>query len=229
MTEFAVKICGIRDVETAVAAAAAGADYLGFVFFRKSPRYLSPEDADEIVLALREESFEKGFDLPGLVGLFVDAGEKEIAETAGFLTHIQFHGREPAERCEEISGIFGVEVIKALPIGGDANFDLAAEYAEVADMLLFDAKPPPGATRPGGHGDVFDWTLLREYSGETPFLLAGGLTPDNAADAISVAKKMPGFMGLDVSSGVERAPGEKDEAKIAAFIKAVRDCQGASG
>ena len=218
MTAVAVKICGIKDSKTAVAAARAGADYLGFIFFRKSPRCISAEQAEDMTMALKEASFEEGFALPKLVGLFVDAGEKEIAEAAPFLTHFQFHGHESPERVEELGVEFAVDVIKAIPVGEKGDVALADEYADAADMLLFDAKPPPGAGRPGGLGITYDWSMISAYQGETPYLLAGGLTPDNVADAVATQKKSVVFQGVDVSSGVENAPGVKDLAAVASFI-----------
>ncbi len=218
MTAVAVKICGIKDSRTAVAAAKAGADYLGFIFFRKSPRCISAEQAEDMTMALKEASFEEGFALPRLVGLFVDAGEKEIAEAAPFLTHFQFHGHESPERVEELGVEFAVDVIKAIPVGEKGDVALADEYAEAADMLLFDAKPPPGAGRPGGHGVAYDWSMISAYAGETPYLVAGGLTPDNVNSAVAAQQKAAAFRGVDVSSGVERAPGVKDIDAVKAFI-----------
>ncbi len=218
MSEPSVKICGIRDVETALAAARSGADYLGFVFFRKSPRHIRPDDAEEIIMALKEASFEEGFDLPGLVGLFVDAGEKELSEAAPLLTHFQFHGHESPERCRELGEEFAVDVIKAIPVSTAGDIGAAAAYADHADIILFDAKPPPGAGRPGGNGVSFDWSLLAQYEGETPYLVAGGLTPDNVADAVAAQKTAAAFLGVDVSSGVETAPGQKDADLVQSFV-----------
>ena len=218
MTSAFVKICGIKDSRTAVAAAKAGADYLGFIFFRKSPRFITAEQAEDMTMALKEASFEEGFALPGLVGLFVDAGEKEIAEAAPFLTHFQFHDHESPERIEELGTEFAVDVIKAIPVGEKGDVALADEYAEAADMLLFDAKPPPGAGRPGGHGVAYDWSKIGAYGGETPYLLAGGLTPDNVAAAVASQQSASAFLGVDVSSGVESAPGTKDLDAVRSFI-----------
>ena len=219
MSDVAVKICGVRDLKTALVAARAGADFLGFVFFRKSPRYLTPDAADEIIVELKQTSFDEGFALPKLVGLFVDAGEKELSEVAPFLTHFQFHGHEDAERCAEMGAEFAVDIIKAAPVSEPGDIAAADEFLDAADIVLFDAKPPPGAARPGGHGAAFDWTALKSYAGETPFLLAGGLTPDNVAAAIASQKKATAFLGVDVSSGVESAPGQKETALVEAFIK----------
>jgi len=222
MSSPGVKICGVRDLDTALAAARAGADYLGFVFFRKSPRFLSAEAADDIIVELKQASFDEGFALPKLVGLFVDAGEKELSEVAPFLTHFQFHGHEDAERCEEMGREFAVDIIKAIPVTGPGDVSAADEFLDAADVILFDAKPPPGAARPGGHGIEYDWSALQSYAGETPYLVAGGLTHGNVADAIAAQKNAAAFLGVDVSSGVETAPGEKDASLIEAFVKAVK-------
>ncbi len=217
MSDVSVKICGVTTLDTALAAARAGADYLGFVFFRKSPRFIQPEAAEEIVVELKQASFDEDFDMPKLVGLFVDAGEMELAETAPFLTHFQFHGHESPTRCEEMGADFAVDVIKAIAVTGAQDLGAAAAYGEAADILLFDAKPPPGAARPGGHGAPFDWALLADYAGETPYFVAGGLAPDNVAAAIA-AQKSAAFLGVDVSSGVEAAPGRKDLELVKAFV-----------
>lgn len=221
MSVPSVKICGVKDLDAALAAARVGASYLGFVFFRKSPRYIAPDAAEELILELKQASFDEGFELPKLVGLFVDAGEKELAEVAPYLTHFQFHGHESPERCREMGADFAVDVIKAIPVTAPEDIVAAEAYQEMADIILFDAKPPPGAARPGGNGVSFDWSALAAYRGDTPYLVAGGLTPENVAAAIA-AQKSPAFIGVDVSSGVERSPGSKDEALIAAFISAAK-------
>ncbi len=217
-----VKICGLKDADSAIAAARAGADYLGFVFFRKSPRFITPEAAEEIILDLKQAAFDEGFAMPRIVGLFVDAGEKELSEAAPLLTHFQFHGHESPERCRELGEEFGIEVIKAIPVTEAADIDNAKDYEGAADILLFDAKPPPGAGRPGGNGVSFDWTLLSAYAGETPYIVAGGLTAENVAGAVKGQNGRETFLGVDVSSGVEAAPGEKDHSLIKAFIGAAK-------
>jgi phosphoribosylanthranilate isomerase len=217
-----IKICGVTDVDSALAAAEAGADLLGFVFFHKSPRAIAPEAAEEIVTEVKRTCYDKGIEPPHFVGLFVDAGEKQLAETAPFLTHFQFHGREDAGRVAEIGAEFAMEMIKALPIAGPEDLAAAAAFEEAADMLLLDARPPAGAERPGGHGAAFDWSVLQHYSGATPFLLAGGLEAGNVAAAIAAARASGAFAGVDVSSGVETRPGVKDAEKIKAFIAAAR-------
>lgn len=217
-----VKVCGVKTVDAALAATEAGADLIGFVFFHKSPRAIAPEAAEEIVTEIKRTCYDKGAEPPQFVGLFVDAGEKLLAEAAPFLTHFQFHGREDAERVAEIGAEFGIEMIKALAVSGADDLVAAAEFQDAADMLIFDARAANGAERPGGNGAAFDWRLLQHYAGATPFLVAGGLDAANVAAAIAAAKARDSFAGVDVSSGVESAPGVKDAAKIAAFIKAAR-------
>lgn len=222
MANGLVKICGVKTGGDAMAAARAGADLIGFVFAPKSPRWIAPDLASEIVTELKQGCEEEGLETPRLVGLFVNAGEKLIAEAAPFLTHFQFHGSEDADRINEMRAEFGVEVIKAIGVAEAADFDGLEDLAEAADMLIFDARPPKGSDRPGGHGASFDWRLLRHYRFETPFLLAGGLRPDTVASAVAAAKGMAAFAGVDVSSGVEARAGEKDRVLIEAFVAAAK-------
>jgi phosphoribosylanthranilate isomerase len=217
-----IKICGVTTEEIAVEAATLGAGMIGFVFFPKSPRFIDAEGAERIVTTVKWASEERGVAPPQFAGLFVDGGEKALAEAAPFLSHFQFHGHESPERCAAMGAEFGVDVIKAIAVGGPADIAAAAEFAEAADMLLFDGRAPKGAERPGGNAVAFDWKLVKAYAGETPFLLAGGLDAGSVAAAINAAKGSPAFVGVDVSSGVESAPGEKDAAKIAAFIAAAQ-------
>jgi phosphoribosylanthranilate isomerase len=217
-----VKICGLRGPDAAIAAARAGADLLGFVFFSKSPRAIAVEAAGEVVTEIKRIADGEGFGVPDFVGLFVDAGEKALAEAAPFLTHFQLHGHEDAERVAAIRAEFGLEVIKAVGVAPGAEIAVPADLAAAADVILLDARPPKGAVRPGGHGATFDWSRLRSYRHETPFMVAGGLTPENVAAAIAAAGGMPAFAGVDVSSGVESKPGLKDAALIARFVAAAR-------
>ncbi len=217
-----VKICGVKTADQAVAAARAGASFIGFVFVPKSPRAIAADDASEIVTELKQLSYDEGFECPKFCGLYVDAGERLLGEAAPFLTHFQFHGHEDAERIDEIRRAFGVEIIKAVGVGAPSDFTNLGALAEAADILLFDSRPPKGAALPGGNGAAFDWSILSHYREQTPFLLAGGLTPDNVGAAIGAAKSHTAFGGVDVSSGVEVRPGEKDEALIEAFVKAAK-------
>lgn len=210
MTE--VKICGIATPEALRVAAEAGADLVGFVFFPPSPRAVTPAEAGAL-----SASLEGG---PGRVGLFVDPTDELLEATlaAAPLDIIQLHGGETPARVAAIRARFGRPVMKALGIATEADLAAIADFACVADRLLLDAKPPPGATRPGGNAEAFEWRLARLARISVPWLLAGGLTPANVAEAIAVS----GAPGVDVSSGVERARGVKDAALIREFVGAVR-------
>lgn len=205
-----VKICGIND--EAAMRAAAGADFLGFVFFPPSPRAVTPAQA-----AALSATVTGG---PLRVGLFVDPSDEQLSETlaAVKLDVLQLHGEETPDRCAAIRARFGLPVMKALGIASAADLDALAAYAPVVDRFLLDAKAPPGAPLPGGNAAPFDWTLTAGRAIPRPWLLAGGLTPDNVAEAIRVS----GAPGVDVSSGVEAFRGVKDPARVAAFVAAAR-------
>ena len=206
----AIKICGLTTVPALEATIAARATHAGFVFFAKSPRNLALADAP--ALAARAEGRITR------VGLFVDAQDGAIAEAvaAARLDALQLHGHETPARAAQLRAQFGLPVWKAIPVATAADIARAADYAGAADLILFDAKTPKG-TLPGGMGLVFDWTLLAAWKGAGSFPLgwglAGGLTPDNVAEAARIT----GAPLLDCSSGVEVAPGVKDAALIARF------------
>ncbi|EME71190.1 N-(5'-phosphoribosyl)anthranilate isomerase [Paramagnetospirillum caucaseum] len=207
-----VKICGITDEDAMDAAIEAGADYVGLVFFPKSPRNVTPDRAAELV------EFTPG-DV-GKVGLFVDPDDATLDAvlTRVRLDLLQLHGRETPERVEAIRLEYGLPVMKMLPVSEPADLDAAEPYLAVADRLLFDAKPPKGALLPGGNATSFDWSILTGRKWGLPWMLAGGLTPANVAEAVRIS----GALCVDVSSGVESAPGVKDAEKIQAFIRAAR-------
>jgi phosphoribosylanthranilate isomerase len=207
-----VKICGLTSAEAADAAARAGAAYGGLVFHPASPRILSLEAARPIAEAMRGRLKR--------VALVGDADDVALSAIMAAVQpdFLQLHGGESLARTAEIRARFGVAVIKALPVAEADDLKAAAEYAAVADMLLFDARPPKGAARAGGHGAAFDWTLLQGKSFHKPWLLAGGLDPSNVARAIGLS----GAAMVDVSSGVESAPGVKSAEKITQFIAATR-------
>jgi len=211
VTSVAIKICGLIEPRALDAAIAARADHVGFNFFPPSPRYLSLTDAP--ALAQRAEG------RIGRVGLFVDAKDQAIADAVGAarLDAIQLHGEETPERTAQIRARFGLPVWKALPVASAADVTRAAAYIGAADFLLFDAKTPKG-TLPGGMGLSFDWSLIAGWKGPLPWGLAGGLRPDNVAEAI----RLTGAPLVDTSSGVESAPGVKDADLIAAFCRAAR-------
>ncbi|MDZ7629366.1 MAG: phosphoribosylanthranilate isomerase [Parvularculaceae bacterium] len=217
-----VKICGLGTADDTIAAARAGADFAGFVFVAKSPRHIAPDAAHEIVLETKQVCEDEGLAVPKFVGLFVDAGEKLLAETAPFLTHFQFHGHEDADRIDEMRSEFAVEIIKAVGVGGVTDLVNVEALADAADYLLFDARPPKSATLPGGNGVSFDWGLLAQYQAQTPFLLAGGLRPETVAEAIRAVSGHTAFAGVDVSTGVEARLGAKDPALIERFVRAAK-------
>jgi len=210
-----VKICGIASVEAADAAAKAGADYAGLVFFPRSPRYLQLAQAMAIAERLRGRS--------RTVALIVDATDAEIESVARAVKPdiLQLHGNETVERVAAIKSRWNIPVMKALAIAEAGDFASVAAYERVADMLLFDAKAPANATRPGGHGASFDWQLLRGRTFSRPWLLGGGLNAENVARAIGIS----GAAAVDCSSGVETALGIKDPQLIRDFVAAARSAQ----
>jgi phosphoribosylanthranilate isomerase len=207
-----VKICGLSTEETLDAALAAGADMVGFNFFPKSPRFVRPSRAAELAarVADRAEIVAVSVDMD-------DAGLTEIVQTIR-PDWLQLHGSENAERIAHVRKRFGRQVMKAIPIAERSDLDRALAFSRVADRLLLDAKPPKDAILPGGNGAPFDWTLLHGFDPDVPYLLSGGLAPGNVAEAIAIS----GAPGVDVSSGVETAPGRKNPALIAAFVANAR-------
>jgi phosphoribosylanthranilate isomerase len=207
----AVKICGLSEPSGVAAAIAGGADFLGFVFYGPSPRNVTAARVAELCRAMPAGIAR--------VGLFVDADDATIEAVlaAAPLDLLQLHGSESPARVAAVKRRFGRPVMKALPIGDPADVAAAEPYLAVADRLLFDARPPrhPDA-RPGGNGLVFDWRLIAARSWDLPWMLSGGLTAGNVAEAA----RLTGAPAVDVSSGVESAPGLKDAAKIAAFLAA---------
>ena len=210
--DLTVKICGLRTPETLHAVIEAGADWVGFVFFPKSPRHVSLDEARALgpLVAGRAQK----------VALLVDAPDAMIADVIAALQpdFLQLHGHETPERVGEIKQRFGVPLIKAVGIAGQDDLIQARAYESVVDWMLYDAKPPKQAVLPGGNGVSFDWTLLKEAGKQHHFMLSGGLDADNVANALAIT----GAAGVDVSSGVESAPGIKDTKRIKAFMAAVR-------
>jgi phosphoribosylanthranilate isomerase len=207
-----VKICGLSSEETVDAALDAGADMIGLVLFPKSPRFVTLARAAELASRARGRA--------EIVALTVDMDDASIDRMVETLTPdwLQMHGSESFEAVAAVRSAFGVKVMKALPVSAPFDLERASKYAAVADRLLLDAKPPKGADRPGGHGRPFDWALLKGFAPPIPYLLSGGLTPQNVEEAVRVS----GAPGVDVSSGVETAPGRKDPDLIRAFIAAAR-------
>lgn len=205
-----VKICGLTDAAAVHAAVDAGAAMCGFVFFPASPRNLTPEAARELTKGVPDGVIR--------VGLTVDADDALLAEIASMarVDMLQLHGSETPERTAEVRDRFRLAVMKVLPVRGPDDLAAAEAYEGVADRLMFDAKPPEGASRPGGNARAFDWRVLKDQTFALPWLLAGGLTAENLAQAV----KASGAVAVDVSSGVEDAPGVKNADKIRAFLAA---------
>jgi len=207
-----VKICGLKTPEALEVALESGADLVGFVFFPQSPRNIGLEAASRLGAQVNGRA--------GKVALSVNASDDTLFDIVQALKPdmLQLHGHESPERVVAVRTRFGLPVMKALPIEQRSDLSPLRLYANVADRLLFDARPPQDATRPGGLGRSFDWTLLQGIDPKINFMLSGGLDADNVAEAIAITKAP----GVDVSSGVERAPGVKDPDKIRQFIRAAR-------
>ncbi|MEI8145231.1 MAG: phosphoribosylanthranilate isomerase [Alphaproteobacteria bacterium] len=209
---FLVKICGLNSVPAVNASVEAGADLIGLVFFPKSPRNVS--------LATACTLSGKTCGRAGVVALTVDPPDDFLADVMRDLKPdiIQLHGHETPERVADIRARFGVKVMKAIGVAEAGDLDAIPGYARVCDLVMVDAKPPKDSSLPGGNGRVFDWRLVAGLDPGVPVMLSGGLTPDNVAEAIR-ATRLP---GVDVSSGVESAPGIKDPDKITAFVAQAR-------
>ncbi|MCA6107584.1 phosphoribosylanthranilate isomerase [Bradyrhizobium cenepequi] len=207
-----VKICGLSTRETLDVALEAGADMVGFVFFPPSPRHLSLDIARELGRQAKGRAVK--------VALTVDADDVTLENVVETLQPdiLQLHGRETIARVRDIKQRFGLQVMKVLAVETAADLAPLVGYAAVADRILFDARAPKGATRPGGLGAVFDWHVLEQLELDMPFMVSGGLNADNVADAVRVTRAG----GVDISSGVERSPGIKDPELIRAFIRAAR-------
>lgn len=207
-----VKICGLRTVEDVAAVARAGAGYAGFVFFPKSPRDVSIDQARALAVMAPEGLCK--------VGLVVNPSDEALAAILADvpLDMIQLHGGESPERVAEVQARFGLPVMKAVGVADAEDLQALARYEAVADQVLVDAKPPKTADLPGGNGLAFDWRLIAGRRWSKPWMLAGGLSPDNVAQAVA----MTGAAQVDVSSGVEAAPGQKDPARISDFVAAAQ-------
>jgi phosphoribosylanthranilate isomerase len=208
-----VKICGLTSESALDVASEAGADMVGFVFFEPSPRHLAFDTARTLGKHVRGRARK--------VALTVDADDALLDAVVEALQPdmLQLHGREPPARVAALKKRFGLPVMKAIAVAAKGDLAAVAAYATVADRLLFDARAPRQATRPGGLGKSFDWRLLESLDLGVPFMLSGGLDAGNVGEALRVTRAP----GVDVSSGVERAPGEKDPDKIRAFVCAARD------
>jgi phosphoribosylanthranilate isomerase len=214
MSATTAKICGLSTPEAVAAAVAGGASHIGLMFFEKSPRNVRPELAARLAEPARARSPVK------VVAVMVDPDDADVAEIVRGVRPdlIQLHGKEGPERTAAVRAMAGVPVIKAVGVRDASDIAAALKYEDAADHLMFDAKAPEGADRPGGHGARFDWTLLDGLHLKRPWFLAGGLDPWNVAEAVRLSRAPI----VDVSSGVERGPGVKDPHLITAFLDAVR-------
>lgn len=204
------KICGITTPDAMQAAVEGGARFVGLVFFPKSPRYVAPALAADLARAVPTGV--------RVVGLFVDPEDEELEHVLASvpIDMIQLHGAETPARVAEIRGRFQMPVVKAIAVAEPADLERARTYEDAADRLLFDAKPPKNVTAlPGGNGIPFDWSLLAGKSWRLPWMLSGGLTPANLAEAVAAT----GARAVDVSSGVEDRPGHKDPALVTRFLE----------
>jgi phosphoribosylanthranilate isomerase len=210
MSRLAIKICGLSTPDTVGAAVRAGATHLGFVHFPKSPRHVEAEQIRALAAPVPPHV--------GRVAVVADPADETIAAlvATNALTALQLHGKETPERAAAVRARFGIPVWKAISVKTGADIDAAEAYAGAVDLLLFDAKTPEGAALPGGMGLRFDWTLLRGASIGAPWGLSGGLSIGNVAQAVAITRAPL----VDISSGVESAPGIKDVDKIVAFCKA---------
>ena len=206
----AAKICGLSTPETVAAAIAGGARFVGFVFFPPSPRNLAPRQAGSLIR-----------DVPAgvtKVGVFVDPDDELLERVLAVapLDLVQLHGEETPDRVAGIKRRFGKKTMKAIKVAGESDLAAVPHYFGIADWLMFDARPPKNASRPGGNALAFDWALLRAKKWPLPWMLSGGLTAANVAEAVLTSRAT----AVDVSSGVESAPGIKDIAKIRTFLAA---------
>ncbi len=214
MSDIRVKICGLRTLADVQAVADAGAVYAGFVFFAKSPRHLDLDTARMLALAA-----PAGLAKVALTVNADDAALDAIVEAMP-LDMLQLHGHETPDRVAEVKARYGLPVMKAVGVADEGDLAALFDYSLVADQLLIDAKPPRNADLPGGNGLAFDWRLVAQRRWLRPWMLAGGLTAENVATAI----RLTNARQVDVSSGVESAPGVKDPAKIASFVQAAHSC-----
>ena len=204
-----MKICGLTSESSIKHAVTAGADYIGFVFFRKSPRYLTFNQAADLAKFIPENVMT--------VALVVDPTNDLLADIMRHvrIDMIQLQGKESPQRVSEVKELTGLPVMKAIGLSEPEDLDIINTYAAVADQLLIDAKPPKGSLLPGGNGLAFDWKLMSGKSWNIPWMLAGGLNAENVTEAIQTT----GTAQIDVSSGVEKAPGDKDPNKVSRFIQ----------
>ncbi|RWC43540.1 MAG: phosphoribosylanthranilate isomerase [Mesorhizobium sp.] len=207
-----IKICGLKTDGAMAAALAGGASHVGFIFFAKSPRYVEPAEAGRLREAARGKAMA--------VAVTVDASDAFLDDIVAKMQPdmLQPHGAETPERVAELKARYGLPVMKALPLGDAADLDRIKPFIGISDRFLFDAKPPKGSELPGGNGVAFDWRILADLDGGVDYMLSGGLNAANIGDALRLANPP----GIDISSGVESAPGVKDPMLIEQFFRAFR-------
>ena len=207
-----VKICGLKTPEAVEHAVARGASHTGFIFFSRSPRNIEPDDAGRLAERIRGRA--------KIVAVTVDADNDELDEIISALKPdlLQLHGSEDPDRVLTVKAIYGLPVMKVLSIRDASDLERIDAYLGIADRFLFDAKPPAGSELPGGNGVSFDWRLLGALDGSVDYMLSGGLNADNIGEALALT----GARAVDISSGVESAPGVKDLRLMDAFFDAVR-------
>lgn len=210
-----IKICGLKTVEAIDAALDGGASHIGFIFFKKSPRNIEPQQAAKLRAHVAKRA--------QTVAVTVNANQDELDELVEIVGPdiLQLHGSETPEKVEEVKSRYGLPVMKAFAIREQKDMDASLKYSGVADMLLFDAKPPKGSDLPGGNGVSFDWSLLTNFNAETPVMLSGGLSAKNIIEAVSITHPE----GVDISSGVETSPGVKDIKLISQFLQKLKHHQ----
>ncbi|MBD9573248.1 phosphoribosylanthranilate isomerase [Ensifer sp. ENS08] len=210
-----VKICGLKTAEAAERAVALGASHVGFIFFPKSPRNIEPDDAGRIADRIRGQA--------KIVAVTVNADNDELDEIVSALNPdiLQLHGSEDAERLLTVRAMYGLPVMKALSVREASDLEKIDAYIGIADRFLFDAKPPKGSDLPGGNGVSFDWKLLDALDGSVDYMLSGGLNADNIGEAMAQTSAR----AIDISSGVESAPGVKDLKLMESFFNAVRQAE----
>ncbi|NVP54080.1 phosphoribosylanthranilate isomerase [Mycoplana rhizolycopersici] len=213
---FDIKICGLKTPDTVQRAVDLGASHVGFIFFPKSPRNIEPADAAELADLVRGRA--------KIVAVTVNADNDDLDEIVSLLRPdiLQLHGSESPERVLTVKAVYGLPVMKAFSVREAADLEKVDAYIGIADRFLFDAKPPAGSDLPGGNGVSFDWTLMDALDGSVDYMLSGGLNKDNVGEAVAVTRAP----GIDVSSGVESAPGVKDIGRMEEFFEAVRRATG---
>ncbi len=207
-----IKICGIKKLENAQAVIDAGADHIGFIFFERSPRNITPEDAGKIADEIRGKI--------KIAAVVVNASDECLAEIIKYLKpdYIQLHGAETADRARAIKNKFKTKIIKAISVEKKEDLKKAEEYKDIADYIMFDAKPPKNSQLPGGNAVSFDWNILKGFSPDYKWILSGGLNAENIRQALEIT----GAEFVDVSSGVEKSAGEKDNFLIKKFVNEIK-------